>query len=329
MKSGNFKKGYKLNLGRKRSDMIGNKFAIGKGSNSGSFKKGQEPWNKYLPKEQQPSYGKPRTEKQLKALEKGRGQIKKTGNNINCNNCDKEFYVSGYGIKTGRKCCSMKCSSEFRIKNNIIEKECLQCKEIMKLKPFFTEQRKFCSNSCNSQYNWLQESYRNKNIESHLGIEPPNKNREIRKCVSCETNFEITVNSKQKYCNQICGNKEILKRKPMSGLEIKFNNIIIKNNLPYKFVGNGEFFIEKKNPDFINEEKKIAVEVFYKTHKATFLKGGFKKLDYSRLVNYVSEREKLFSKYGWITFFFDETMVNEKEVLKRLGDGYDKNKIYV
>ncbi len=43
-----FKKGHKINLGRKRLDMIGNKWAIGNHPVS-EFKKGQEAWNKGKP----------------------------------------------------------------------------------------------------------------------------------------------------------------------------------------------------------------------------------------------------------------------------------------
>lgn len=45
--------------------------------------------------------------------------------------------------------------------------------------------------------------------------------------------------------------KSLMKR-PMSSLEIKVQKVIDKYILPYKFVGNGMFFIENKNPDFIN-----------------------------------------------------------------------------
>ena len=53
-----------------------------------------------------------------------------------------------------------------------------------------------------------------------------------------------------------------------SRLETKTINIIKKLKLPYKFVGNGKFFIERKNPDFINiNGEKIAIEVFYRGYK--------------------------------------------------------------
>ena len=70
--------------------------------------------------------------------------------------------------------------------------------------------------------------------------------------------------------------RRLSKRIP-SSLEEKMLFIINTYKLPYKFVGNGKFFIENKCPDFINcNGQKIAVEVFYRKHKDKFA-GGFKK----------------------------------------------------
>ncbi len=102
-----------------------------------------------------------------------------------------------------------------------------------------------------------------------------------------------------------------LKRNPKSSLEIKFEQIINKFNLPYKFVGNGEFLIGRKCPDFINiNGEKIAIEVYYKGHKEKF-RGG--------LSNWIEERERLFNLFGWKIEFFDEIQVNEEEVVRRIG----------
>jgi len=97
--------------------------------------------------------------------------------------------------------------------------------------------------------------------------------------------------------------KKILRRRTPSSLELKMIDIIEKHNLPYKFVGDGNFFIERKNPDFINiNGKKIAIEVFYKKHKEVFAHG---------LENWKQKREQIFNKYGWTLLFFDETQVND------------------
>lgn len=105
--------------------------------------------------------------------------------------------------------------------------------------------------------------------------------------------------------------RKILHRRPKSSLEIKFENIINDNELPYKFVGNGEFIIERKNPDFINTNgKKIAIEVYYRKHKNMFRNG---------LEDWKDNRKQVFSKYGWELLFFDETEVNEDNVRRVLS----------
>lgn len=104
--------------------------------------------------------------------------------------------------------------------------------------------------------------------------------------------------------------KKVLGRRKKSLLEIKFEKIIKELNLPYKFVGNGKFFVENKCPDFINcNGEKIAIEIFYRRHKEQF-RGGLEK--------WKQNRQKTFNKYGWKILFFNETQINEKEVLQCL-----------
>lgn len=104
--------------------------------------------------------------------------------------------------------------------------------------------------------------------------------------------------------------KKRLKRRTPSSLEKKMIDIIFRYNLPYKFVGDGKFFIEKKNPDFINVNgEKIAIEVFYRKHKEVF-SGG--------LLNWMENRRKIFNKYNWKLLFFNEIQVNDDEVRGRL-----------
>lgn len=107
--------------------------------------------------------------------------------------------------------------------------------------------------------------------------------------------------------------KKSLIRNSMSSLEIKMNDIIIKNNLPYKFVGNGEFLIGRKCPDFINNNgEKIAIEVYFKRHKEKFRNG---------LDEWKKEREIIFNKYGWKLLFLDETYINNENAVLSLLAG--------
>jgi hypothetical protein len=110
--------------------------------------------------------------------------------------------------------------------------------------------------------------------------------------------------------------KKSLKRRTPSSLELKMIKIIEKLNLPYKFVGDGKLFIERKNPDFINcNGEKIAVEVFYRKHKNQFRGNN----TWKDVEEWKQQRLEIFSKYGWGIEFFDETQVNEEEVQGRLG----------
>jgi very-short-patch-repair endonuclease len=106
--------------------------------------------------------------------------------------------------------------------------------------------------------------------------------------------------------------KKCLKRNPKSSLEIKFEEIIKKLGLPYKFVGNGEVMVARKVPDFVDSNgKKIAIEVYYKKHKEQF-RGGIE--------IWKAERARIFTEEGWKILFFDETQVNEKTVKSVLGE---------
>ena len=84
------------------------------------------------------------------------------------------------------------------------------------------------------------------------------------------------------------------------------------NNLPYKYVGDGSFMIENKNPDFINTNGgKIAVEVYADI---------FKKFSFGDIGNWKKKREEVFAKYGWRIVFFNESELKKvDEVLDRLG----------
>jgi len=85
--------------------------------------------------------------------------------------------------------------------------------------------------------------------------------------------------------------------------ELKFEEICKKYNLPYKYVGDGKFWVENINPDFVESNgKKIAVEIFGNYWHSPLLNP---KLREDRTLPY---REKTLKKYGWklIVFWEDE-----------------------
>jgi len=105
--------------------------------------------------------------------------------------------------------------------------------------------------------------------------------------------------------------KKALRRRIPTSLEEKFQEIVDKYNLPYKFVGDGSFTIERYNPDFVNTDgKKIAIEVYARYYK---------KRDNRDIEQWKQKRNRVFGKYGWEIIYFNEIEVNEESVLQALG----------
>jgi hypothetical protein len=100
--------------------------------------------------------------------------------------------------------------------------------------------------------------------------------------------------------------RKSLGKRGMSGTENRVLHIINKYNLPYKFVGDGKFLIENKCPDFIDTNKKIAVEVYWKKHKDLF-RGNCE--------NWIKERKNIFKRNGWKTIFIECSNLTENKVL--------------
>ena len=101
--------------------------------------------------------------------------------------------------------------------------------------------------------------------------------------------------------------------------EMRFIKIVEKNDIPYKYVGSGDFWIENINPDFIEVNgKKIAIEIFGDYWHSPFLNPNLREtmtLDY---------RKKTFKRYGWKLIVLWESDLlredSEQFVLSKLGE---------
>jgi len=86
--------------------------------------------------------------------------------------------------------------------------------------------------------------------------------------------------------------------------ERRLAEIIHAHNLPYEYVGNGKFWIEKINPDFVNcNGQKVVLEVFgdyWHNLKNVILKD--------------KEKEEILKKYGWKRVIFWEHEIKELPV---------------
>lgn len=125
----------------------------------------------------------------------------------------------------------------------------------------------------------------------------------------CSPGTEFKKGHKVKLTKELI--KKRLKRHIPTSLEQKFQEIINKHNLPYKYVGNGSFIIGHYNPDFINtDSEKIAIEVY-----ARF----YKQLDGRDIEKWKEERTKIFKEFGWEIIYFNEVQVKEEYILSVLG----------
>lgn len=201
---------------------------------------------------------------------------------------------------------------------------------------FKSNKRRFCSRRCFEVFP-KSENFRRKSSEAHKGqrMGPANNNwRGGPVLINCETcgkekyfiRSEVE-NGRGRFCSNKCKGvwngkilrgksrtpdqvKNALRRRTPSGLELKFQGIVRKHNLPYKYVGNGAFFIENLNPDFINtNQEKIAVEVYARFHKEE-LQGSE--------AAWKRKRSRVFAKYGWRIIYFEAKDVNEERVLSKL-----------
>ena len=92
--------------------------------------------------------------------------------------------------------------------------------------------------------------------------------------------------------------------------------LLRENNLPYKYTGDGSFWIENLNPDFVEcNGKKKCIEVFGEYHHNPLLKKG---LPWSRTQ---IGREEILKKYGWeCLVIWDNELRNPEKVLEKVID---------
>jgi len=157
-------------------------------------------------------------------------------------------------------------------------------------------------------------------------------------CVECGGEFETIPSVPKRFCSVVCRNRYLARRSKEKrsrrmkelwkergkewiksiwrGLERKptnpermLMNIIKKYNLPYKYVGDGEFWVGNPpmNPDFINiNGKKVVIEVLG---------------DYWHTPEEFEKRKRRFAEYGFKCIGIWEHELNElseEEIVKRL-----------
>ena len=79
--------------------------------------------------------------------------------------------------------------------------------------------------------------------------------------------------------------------------EKQLQKLFEKHRLPFTYTGDGRFLVSHKNPDFIWEEKKLAIEVYH---------SWFKLRQYGTIEKYKKICHSRYAPKGWRVIFIDE-----------------------
>ena len=226
-----------------------------------------------------------------------------------CDECLKQRIIQRNQYHTLCRSCSHKgekninfgkTGNEF---SNWIEKQvcvCKQCGIFFPLLPSRIREGKgtFCSNKC-------QGLWESKNMR---GNKHPKWQGGKIKCIcpKCGTIFFRKRNevkqAKDNYCSPLCARKGRQIPTHHTKPELIFQEICKKNSLPFKYTGDGSFWIHNINPDFVEcNGKKIAVEIFGDYWHSPLLRQN---ISYSQTYK---GRKKALKKYGWELIMFWET----------------------
>jgi len=135
----------------------------------------------------------------------------------------------------------------------------------------------------------------------------------IRECEECGAAFTTSQALVRKGFGRFCSNRCVAIWGLKNGVfghrpskpEKKLMEMIEQHGLPFKYTGQGDFWIENRNPDFVNVNgKKQIIEIFSEYHHP---------------INHVAERTYLYSKYGYSTLIiWSLEFKNPEKVLARV-----------
>lgn len=229
-----------------------------------------------------------------------------------CKYCGKTFFTYPSKVRNGGGVyCSKECrdkvfensGKESRFsqghipwnKKPKITKICKQCGKKFKVRSCRKDTAKFCSRECSGKFN-------------SKGKDNPHwKGKVTKVCEQCGKKFKVLQYRKDtaRFCSKKCRIKGMnsLPTKP----EKKIINLIKKHSLPFKYVGDGDFILGGKNPDFVDTDgSKKVIEVFG---------------DYWHEPEEEQERKEHFSKYGFDTLVLWEHEINQstgKEIMAKM-----------
>lgn len=213
---------------------------------------------------------------------------------LHCINCGKEFKLKpGELKKRAGKYCSRDCAYEYQRKfghPNRIHTKYIYCKNCGKKVIRSQHNQIFCSHDCYAEWNIK---------DNHWRYSQDNKIK--RTCLWCGNSFYIYVNILNnrdrhgRYCSRQCMakyNKKYHQSNHPTNIEHRVIKISHEYNLPLKFVGDGSFWIERLNPDFIVDGQRKVIEVFGDYwHTGKMLRNDWRRTE--------SGRKFIFNQYGY------------------------------
>lgn len=183
-----------------------------------------------------------------------------------------------------------------KIKKELLHKNCEFCGLEIVTK---SRDRKFCNHSCAVK---VTKFGRNKPEVENRRVKSYKETMKLHPEIIINRRLKIIKILSEKYPS---GRFESLRKMKKSSYEDRLEKIINKNSLPYKYTGNGMFFIGKKCPDFISTDgEKIAIEVYHDFFK---IKG------FGSEENYVKSREKTFNTYGWKGLYLNDSDLKKSD----------------
>ena len=177
-------------------------------------------------------------------------------------------------------------------KGGKVKSICLECGHTFSIVPSKLKNGsgKFCSQKCKGVWH-------SKNL---IGQNNPCWKSKKFICPVCGKEFfrnPSQISSPVLYCSLKCSRKSRHIPKHHTKPEMIFEAICKKNNLPFKYTGDGSFWIGKNpsvNPDFVEcNGKKIAIEVFGNYWHSPLLNH---QIGEDRTLHY---RKRTLKKYGW------------------------------
>ena len=175
-----------------------------------------------------------------------------------------------------------------------IKRICPICKKEFKIEPHRIKWNRgiFCSREC---------AYNGRNSQK-IKV----------KCPICDKEFYIypyRLKEREKiYCSCSCARKARRFPKHHTKPKMIFEQICKNNNLPFKYTGNGSFWIGKLNPDFIEcNGKRIVVEIFGDYWHSPLLNQNMKEC------SALEYRKRYYKKYKWDSIFIWESDLKRED----------------